>query len=151
MTFKGERSHIVSEFKMRRIPHMMLENKLVCILIEQRRFSFPKHNKRLWEELPGVQKRKQTTNSFRLHTLRELQRDNYAGSGKKRHMSGMFTMKILDDLEIDFKWTKGITKIGLDGKWVRKGSVLHHLADLDKGKSIFVIPNLKQFQLKKNF
>ena len=151
MAFKSERSSIVNETRIRRIPHMMLENQIVCLVIKQRRFHFPKHKIRLWEDLPGVGKRKQTTDTFRLHTLRELQRDNYSGSGHKRQMSGMFPIKLLDELKMEFKWSKGITKVGLDGKWVRKNNVLHHLADLDKGKSICIIPNLSQKQFKKNF
>jgi len=151
MAFKSERSRMVNTTRIRKIPHMMLENQVIYIVIKQRRFYFPRHKTRLWEKLPGVRKRKQTTNMFRLHTLRELQRDNYAGSGHKRQMSGMFTMKLLDELEIEFKWEKGISKVGLDGKGVGKGQLVHHLADLDKGKSICVIPNLSQKQLKKNF
>ena len=63
----------------------------------------------------------------------------------------MFPMKLLDGLKIEPKWKKGITKVGLDGKGVKKGELLHHLADLDEGKSICVVPNLNQNQLNKNF
>jgi len=90
-----------------------------------------------------------TTNVFRLHTLRELQRDNYSGSGFKRQKSGMFTMKLLDELGMEFEWRKGITRVGLDGKYVRSKELVHHLADLDKGKSITILPNLSQVELKK--
>ena len=150
MTYKGERSNRVNETKVRKFPHMMLENQVVYLIIEQRRFYFPKHKTRRWETIPDVEKRQRTTNTFRLHTLRELQRDNYSGSGQKRQMSGMFPMKLLDKLEIKLEWRKGISKVGLDGKGVKKGQLLHHLADLEKGKSICVIPNLNQQQLKKN-
>lgn len=128
---------------------MMLENKQIVLLVKQRRFAF-KGTKR-WEKLPDVEKYKQTTNTFRLHTLRELQRDNYSGSGHKRQKSGMFPMKLLDELGMDFKWRKGIKRVGLDGKYVRKREAVHHLADLDEGKSITVLPNLSQDELKKNF
>ncbi|MBU0667749.1 hypothetical protein KKG24_05505 [Patescibacteria group bacterium] len=148
MWFKGQYSKKMTEERIRRISHMMLENKQVVLLVNQRRFAFK--GTRRWEKLPDVEKRKQTTNTFRLHMLRELQRDNYSGSGHKRQMSGMFPMKLLDSLEIKLEWRKGITRVGLDGKGVRKGKLVHHLADLDKGKSICVIPDLKQSQLKKN-
>jgi len=149
MYFNGEFSTKVAERKIRRISHMMLENKQVVLLVKQRRFSFK--GTRRWEMLPDVQKYKQTSNIFRLHTLRELQRDNYSGSGHKRQKSGMFPMKLLDELGMSFEWRKGITRIGLDGKYVRKHQAVHHLADLDKGKSITVLPALSQNQLKKNF
>lgn len=149
MWFENQYSTKVMERRLRTIPHIMLENRRVVLIVSQRRFAFKKT--RRWEKLPDVEKRKQTTNTFRLHTLRELQRDNYSGSGHKRQMSGMFPMKLLDSLEIKLEWRKGITRVGLDGKGVRKGKLAHHLADLDKGKSIYVIPNLNQSQFKKNF
>lgn len=149
MWFEGEYSKKIVETRTRIIPHIMLENQRVVLIVSQRRFGFK--GTRRWEKLPDVEKKKQTTNTFRLHTLRELQRDNYSGSGHKRQMSGMFPMKLLDSLEIEFKWPKSIIKVGLDGKGIRKGKLVHHLADLDKGKSICVLPNLTQKQLKKNF
>jgi hypothetical protein len=149
MWFDGEYSSSVAETRVRRISHMMLENKQVVLVVNQRRFTFKET--RRWEKLPDVKKYKQTTNTFRLHTLRELQRDNYSGSGFKRQRSGMFPMKLLDELEIGFEWRKGISRVGLDGKYVRSKELVHHLADLDEGKSITVLPNLNQKQLKKNF
>lgn len=149
MWFKKQYSEKIAEEKVRRISHMMLENKQVVLLVKQRRFAF-KGTKR-WEKLPDVEKYKQTSNTFRLHTLRELQRDNYSGSGHKRQTSGMFPMKLLDELGMGFKWRKGITRVGLDGKYVCKNKAVHHLADLDKGKSITILPALSQKQLKKNF
>ena len=149
MWFKDQYSKKIVEIRTRIIPHIMLENQRVVLNISQRRFAF-KHTRR-WEKLPDVEKGQRTTNTFRLHTLRELQRDNYSGSGHKRQMSGMFTMKLLDKLDIQLKWSKEITKVGLDGKGVRKNKLVHHLANLDKGKSICVLPSLTQKQLKKNF
>jgi len=145
--FKGQYSEKVAERRVRRISHMMLENKQVVLVVTQRRFSFK--GTRRWEKLPDVGKYEQTTNTFRLHTLRELQRDNYSGSGFKRQKSGMFPMKLLDELEMGFEWRKGITRVGLDGKYVRKRELVHHLADLDEGKSITILPNLSQAELKK--
>lgn len=150
MWFEGKYSEKYTETRIRRIPHMMLENIRIVLIVTQRRFRFKFKGTKRWEKLPDVEKRKQTTNTFRLHTLRELQRDNYSGSGHKRQMSGMFPMKLLDSLEIQLEWRNGITRVGLDGKGVRKGKLVHHLADLDKGKSICVIPDLSQEQLKKN-
>lgn len=149
MWFENQYSNRTTETRIRVIPHIMLENQRVILIIFQRRFAFK--GTRRWEKLPDIGKRQRTTDTFRLHTLRELQRDNYSGSGKKRQMSGMFPMKLLDKLKIEFKWRKGITRVGLDGKAVRKGKLIHHLVDLDKGKSICIIPNLNQDQLKKNF
>ncbi|MFH1534053.1 MAG: hypothetical protein ABID64_03920 [Nitrospirota bacterium] len=148
MWFKGLYSRKIVESRVRILPHMMLENTRIVLVVTQHRFAFK--GTRRWEKLPDVGKGKRTTNTFRLHTLRELQRDNYSGSGHKRQMSGMFPMKLLDNLEIQLEWEKGITRVGLDGKGVRKGSLVHHLANLDKGKSICVLPNLSQKQLKKN-
>lgn len=62
----------------------------------------------------------------------------------------MFASKLLDDLSMEIEWPKGIKRIGLDGKGVKKGSLLHHIADIDKGKSIGIFPDLKQKELKKN-
>lgn len=149
MWLKERYSDKVAESRIRRISHMMLENKQVVLLVKQRRFSF-KGTKR-WEKLPDVEKYKRTSNTFRLHTLRELQRDNYSGSGHKRQRSSMFPMKLLDDLRMEFKWRKGITRVGLDGKYVCSKKLVHHLADLDEGKSITILPNLSQAKLKKNF
>ncbi len=147
MWHKGKYSEKATETRVRRVSHMMLENKQVVLVVTQRRFSFK--GTKPWEKLPDVERYKQTTNTFRLHTLRELQRDNYSGSGFKRQRSGMFTMKLLDQLDLGFEWRKGITRVGLDGKYVRGKELVHHLADLDEGKSITVLPNLSQTELKK--
>lgn len=148
MWFKDQYSKKIVETRTRIIPHIMLENQRVVLIVSHRRFAFKRT--RRWEKLPDVEKRQRTTNTFRLHTLRELQRDNYSGSGHKRQMSGMFPMKLLDELELKFKWEAGITRVGLDGKGVTKGKLVHHLANLDEGKSICILPNLSQKQLKKN-
>ncbi|MBU2524004.1 hypothetical protein KKG71_02310 [Patescibacteria group bacterium] len=149
MWFLGQYSEKVTEEKIRKVSHMMLEDKQILLIINQRRFAFS--GTKRWEKLPDVEKYKQTTNTFRLHTLRELQRDNYSGSGHKRQKSCMFPVKLLDELKIDFKWKKGIKRVGLDGKFVRKHELIHHLADLDEGKSIVILPNLNQNNVKKNF
>lgn len=147
--FQGRYSEQVTEKRVRHIPHMMLENKRVVLVVSQRRFVFK--STRRWEILPDIERYKQTTNTFRLHTLRELQRDNYSGSGHKRHMSGMFPMKLLDELTMRFEWKKGIKRVGLDGKYVRSKELVHHIVDLDWGKSIMILPGCGQAEFKKNF
>lgn len=149
MWFEGVYSEKVTEERVRKIPHMMLENKRVVLVVTQRRFAFK--GTRRWEDLPDIEKYKQTSSTFRLHTLRELQRDNYSGSGRKRHMSGMFPMKLLDGLEIPCEWRKGIKRVGLDGKYVRGKELVHHIVDLDEGKSIMILPGSGQAEFKKNF
>ena len=78
MWFEDQYSKKIVEIRTRIIPHIMLENQRVVLIVTQRRFSFK--GTRRWEKLPDVEKRQRTTNTFRLHTLRELQRDNYSGS-----------------------------------------------------------------------
>jgi len=148
MWLEEEFSKRMAETKIRCISHMMLEDRQIILCIKQRRFIFKKT--RRWEILPNIEKRKQTSNTFRLHTLRELQRDNYSGSGHKRQKSGMFPMKLLDSLPIEAKWEKGIVRIGMDGKAVKGRRLVHHIANLDTGKSIVVFPDLSQEAFKKN-
>lgn len=151
MIFKGERSFKVSEFRDRYLPHLMLEDQAVVLAVTQRRFSFPKHDTKRWEELPDVKKRKQTTNTFRLNTLRELKRDNYSGTGEKRGKSGMYASKLLDELPLELKWKKGVTIVGLDGKSARGHQMIHNITDLGGKEVIGVLPDLNQNDFKKNF
>jgi len=118
MVFEGERSCKINEIRERRLPHLMMEDKRVILVVTQRRFYFPKHKTRRWERLPDVGERKQTTNTFRLNTLRELQRDNYSGTGFKRQKSHMYPAHILDSMEFKVEWKDRIEKIGMDGKGV---------------------------------
>lgn len=148
MSFDGKYSNKYYETKLRIVSHMMLEDKPVNLYITQRRFSFSK--KRIWEKLPGVAGKQRATKEFKKNTLRELHRDNYSASGFKRNKSGMYTSKLLDKLEIPIMWPDSVTRIGLDGKYVKKRQLVHHLTDLDHGKSITVLPNLTKEQLKKN-
>lgn len=151
MKHKGETSHSICEIRERKLYHMMIEDELVMLITKQRRFYFKKHKKRLWEQLPNVEKRKQCTNTFQLNTLRELQRDNYSGTGRKRGKSGMFTMRLLDRLDMAEKWPEKVERIGLDGKFVRGKKQVHHFVDLDKKKTIATFPEQKQNDVKKNF
>ena len=150
MTYQGETGKRVNETRVRRLPHMLLEDETVILVVTQRRFYFPKHKTRRWEPLPDVSPHKQTTNTFRLNTLRELQRDNYTGTGYKRHKSHMYSAYILDSMDIKMEWTKPVGKIGLDGKGVRKNKLVHNITNLSENKPLTVLPNLNQKQLKKN-
>jgi len=150
MVYSGETSRRISESRVRHLPHMLLEDETVVLVITQRRFYFPKHKTRRWETLPDVSPHKQTTNTFRLNTLRELQRDNYSGTGYKRHKSHIYAAHILDSMEIKVEWNKTIEKIGLDGKGVRKNKLIHNITNLSKNKPLAVLPNLNQEQFKKN-
>jgi hypothetical protein len=150
MTYNGERSLKVNETRERRLSHMMLEDKRVILVITQRRFYFSKHKTKRWEKLPDVGKRKQTTNTFRINTLRELQRDNYSGTGFKRHKSHMYPAHILDGLDFKVKWKDEIRRIGMDGKGVGHNKVVHNIVNLDKNKPLIVLPDLSQKHVKKN-
>jgi transposase len=144
----GETSRNVCETRERKLFHMMIEDKMIILVVKQKRFYFSKYKKRFWESLPGVGKRKQCTEHFELNTLRELQRDNYSGTGKKRNKSGMFTMRLLDKLDLIGKWLKKVEKVGIDGKYVRGTKQVHHFVDLDERKTIFTLPDQSQKSLK---
>jgi hypothetical protein len=150
MVYGGETSKRATETRLRHLPHMLLEDETVVLVVIQRRFYFSKQKTKRWEPLPDVGKRKQTTNTFRLNTLRELQRNNYTGTGFKRHKSHMYATNILDDMKIEMKWPEGITKIGLDGKGVRKNKLIHNITNLSKNKPLAVLPDMDQKQFKKN-
>jgi len=130
---------------------MLLEDETVIIVIMQRRFYFPKHKTRRWEPLPDVSPYKQTTNTFRLNTLRELQRNNYTGTGYKRHKSHMYSAYILDSMDIAIEWPESVTKTGLDGKGVGHNRVVHNITNLSENKPLVVLPNINQQQVKKNY
>jgi len=150
MVFEGERSCKINEIRERRLPHLMMEDKRVILVVTQRRFYFPKHKTRRWERLPDVGERKQTTNTFRLNTLRELQRDNYSGTGFKRQKSHMYPAHILDSMEFKVEWKDRIEKIGMDGKGVGHNKVIHNIVNLDEKKPLIILPDMSQEQVKKN-
>jgi hypothetical protein len=60
MVYSGETSKKVSETRIRYLPHMLLEDETIILVIEQRRFYFPGHKTRRWEILPDVSSYKQT-------------------------------------------------------------------------------------------
>ncbi|MEI7513543.1 MAG: hypothetical protein WCJ74_02905 [bacterium] len=65
MKLKSETSKTVNQTRNRLIAHSMFEDKKVFISIEQRRFYFPKHKQKLWESLPQVKKKQQSTITFK--------------------------------------------------------------------------------------
>lgn len=150
MIYRGERSKVFYQTRSRVLPHMILEDETIVLVISQRRFSFPTHSTQRWEPLPDVSPRKQTTDTFRLNTLRELQRDNYTGTGYKRHKSHMYSAYILNSMDISIKWPETVTKIGLDGKGVGHNKMVHNITNLSENKPLAVFPGLNQQQLKKN-
>lgn len=150
MVFRGERSKKVNEVRVRHLSHLLLEDETVVLVVTQRKFYFPAHKSRRWELLPNVSRNKQTTDTFRLNTLRELQRDNYTGTGNKRHKSHMYSAYILDDMDMAVKWPESVTKIGLDGKGVGHNRMIHNITDLGRNKPLTVLPDLNQEQVKKN-
>ena len=84
MWYGEDYSKTASERRTRKIQHIMVEATKVFLVITQRRFRFHKQRTCRWEELAGIEKHCSTTTAFQLNTLRELQRDNYSGTGKKR-------------------------------------------------------------------
>lgn len=65
MKLKSETSKTVSQIRNRLIAHSMFEDKKIFISINQRRFYFPKHRKKLWEILPQMEKNQQMTTTFK--------------------------------------------------------------------------------------
>jgi len=59
----------------------------------------------------------------------------------------MFPLKLLDKQKYEFRWDKPITKIGLDGKAVRKHRVVHTVTNLDDNELIGVFPPMTQEKL----
>lgn len=84
MWFKEIYSKTVSERRIRKIQHIMVEAQKVFLVITQRRFRFHKLKTCRWEPLEDIERNFSTTITFQKNTLRELQRDNYSGTGKKR-------------------------------------------------------------------
>lgn len=65
LTCDGETSNSVNQSRLRKIAHSMLDYKKVFIVITQRRFYFSKHRKILWEPLPQVKRKQQSTSTFK--------------------------------------------------------------------------------------
>lgn len=65
MSLDSERSKSVNETRTRLIAHTIFDDKKVYISIKQRRFYFPKQQKKVWESLPQVKKNQQMTTNFK--------------------------------------------------------------------------------------
>jgi transposase len=65
MIFAGETSKSINQSRLRKVAHSMLDHKKVFIVITQRRFYFSKHHKILWEPLPQVKPKQQSTSTFK--------------------------------------------------------------------------------------
>jgi len=65
MKYKSETSKNINTTRTRKIAHSIFETKKVFIIIKQRRFYFSKYRKILWESLPQVKKKQQTTLTFK--------------------------------------------------------------------------------------
>ena len=65
MRHENETSKTVNQTRMRKIAHSMFEDKKVFIVIKQRRFYFPRHDKKLWGPLPQVKKKQQSSATFK--------------------------------------------------------------------------------------
>jgi hypothetical protein len=77
-------SQTVSERRIRKIQHIMIEDRKTFLVLTQRRFRFHELNTCRWEQFSDIGWNCSTTKQFQQNTLRELQRDNYSGTGKKR-------------------------------------------------------------------
>jgi len=65
MKYKSEKSKKINCTRERVLMHSIFEGKQVFIKVNQRKFYFSKYNKRLWEKLPQVEKKQQTTTTFK--------------------------------------------------------------------------------------
>ena len=65
MTFDRQTSRSVNQSRLRKIAHAMLDHKKVFIIITQRRFYFSKYRRTLWESLPQVKRKQQSTSTFK--------------------------------------------------------------------------------------
>lgn len=84
MWYGEEYSQRVSERRIRRVKHLMVEDSPVVLVITQRRFRFHKGETCRWEEFSDIEKNGKTSREFKKNSLRELQTQNYTQTGKKR-------------------------------------------------------------------
>jgi len=148
MKFKSQTSNRISTTRKRKIKHQIFEGKIVWIIIEQRRFYFSKYDKRLWEKLPNISIKKQTSDTYRLNTIKSLKNSTYTYNAETRKSSPMFCSRLVDDLpEINIYWPTVIKKIGLDGKNIGKHKQMFTLTNLDKNELISAITPMNQKQL----
>ncbi len=148
MKFKSQRSKSISTIRKRKIKHQIFEGKIVWIMIKQRRFYFSKNDKRLWEKLPNVSVKKQSTNIYRSNSIKSLRNSTYTHTADSRKSSPMFCSRLVDELpEINIYWPTKIKRIGLDGKNIGKHKQMFTLTNLDKNNLISAISPMNQKQL----
>lgn len=148
MKFKSQISNSVCTTKLRKIKHQVFEGRVVWIVIKQRRFYFSKYDKRLWEKLPNISCRKQTSDMYRINTIKSLQKATYTHNAILRGCSAMFSSRLVDELpDIKFNWPDIISKVGLDGKNIGKFKQGFTLTNLDKNELISAIPPMSQKNL----
>ena len=146
--FSNQRSYSVCATRKRRIKHQVFEGRLVWIIITQRRFFFVQIDKRLWEPLPNVNSKKQTSNSYRKKTICDLQNASYTHSSFIRKSSPMFAPRLIDELpSINIYWPDDISLISLDGKNIGKHKQLFTLGSPIKNQLLSAIPPMNQREL----
>jgi len=148
MRFKSQSSNAICAQRKRKIKHQVFEGRLVWISVTQRRFYFCKSDNRLWEKLPNVALKKQTTESYRRNSIIALKNSTYSYSSQQRLASPMFSSRLVDSLpELKFYWPKEIGKIGFDGKNIGKRKNMFTLTNLDEKKLISALPPMSQKEL----
>lgn len=144
MKSKSRSSSCVCAKRIRKIKHQVFEGRLVWIVVEQRRYYFKKTDQRLWEKLPNVSLKKQTTDSYRRNSIIALKNSTYSYSSQQRLASPMFSSRLIDELpELRFYWPKEILKVGLDGKNIGKRKNMYTLTDLAARQLISALPPMK--------
>lgn len=148
MKLKSQRSNSISITRIRKIKHLVFEGKVVWIIVVQRRFYFSKYDKRLWEKLPNVSFKKQTSNVYRINTIKSLKNSTYTHNADSRKSSPMFCSRLVDELpELKIYWDGKIKRVGLDGKNIGKHKQMFTLTNLDKNNLISAISPMNQKEL----
>jgi transposase len=148
MKYRGETSRSVCVTKQRKIKHQVFEGKTVWIIVTQRRFFFTKYDQRLWEKLPNVSIKKQTSNTYRINTIKSLSKASYTLNADLRRSSAMFSSRLVDELpEVRFNWPDNVKRIGMDGKNIGKRKQMITISNLEHKQLISVLPPMSQSEL----
>lgn len=149
MWYEDEYSTRINTTRVRTLRHVVIDTTMVFLVIAQRKFYFSKHKKRLWEALPGIQKHQQTSLEFRKQTILAVRDTNFSGAARRRGTSVMFPIRLLDELP-EAQWClngEQLTRIGLDGKGVRKHQQIFTVTNLEKMELIGVLAERSQASL----